>query len=435
MAQNGLSVSLTRRDLVLLILAFIITRAAITTAGVVALKVLPSNEGSEFTHLLDGGAALDMWYRWDTGFYTSIATYGYDWLNDRKPADDMAFLPVYPLAIHVVGGMTETGCLASPYLSTCATIGGLVVSNVALLIAIFLLFDLTLVHFGTRVAWGAALLLLVSPISIFLSGVYTEALFLLLSLLTFWLLERDRFVLAVIAAAMACLTRSVGVALFLPLLWVAWNGERSIFTSNPSPTQSGGREQASSTLSPLPEFGEGKLTRSWSAGVGSSAIRPYRLILAFVPPLMFAGYILLAGLTVGDPLAYFKTYASVWNRTAGTPIQAFTVYFSGQQVALFGWQVSWIDLILTLFYLVLAAILLARAKTRLWGVFALVAVLIPIASGTLIGMPRFGAVVFPFYILLAYWANRWYKQVLVYGASAALALLFIARFVTWRWIA
>ena len=395
MAQNGLAVRLTRRDLLLLVVAFLITRAALTTAGVVALKVLPSNEGSEFTHLLDNGGlspALDMWYRWDAGFYATIATEGYHWLNERQPNSDMAFLPVYPLLTHLVSGITPTGCLASPYQSTCATVGGLVVSNVALLLATIVLFDLALAHFDKRAAWGAALLLLISPISIFLSGVYTEALFLLLTLLTFWLLERDHFVLAVIAASVACLTRSVGVALFLPLLWVAWKQ-------------------------------------------GRMAVRPYRVILAFVPPLLFAGYILLAGLTVGDPLAYFKTYASVWNRTAGTPIQAFTVYFSGQNVALFGWDVSWIDLIMTLFYLALAIILLLREKTLTWGLFALVAVLIPIASGTLIGMPRFGAVVFPFTILLAVWSKRWYQQVIVYGAAAALALLFIARFVTWRWIA
>ncbi len=446
MAQNGLSVRMTRRDLLLLILAFVITRAAITAAGVVALRVLLSNEGSEFTHLLDGGAALDMWYRWDAGFYATIATEGYHWLNERQPNSDMAFLPLYPLLTHLVSGITPTGCLASPYQSTCATVGGLVVSNAALLLAAMLLFDLALAHFGKHAAWSAVLLLLISPISIFLSGVYTEALFLLLTMLTFWLLERDRFVLAVIAASLACLTRSVGVALFLPLLWAAWRP----LSPTPSPTQAerGEKDKDERRTAVRPynirengntQQGRGvpRLDTGDNVGEkqGRTTVRPYRVILAFVPPLMFAGYILLAGLTVGDPLAYFKMYASVWNRTAGTPIQAFTVYFSGQKVAWFGWDVSWIDLIMTLFYLALAIILLAREKTRTWGLFALVAVLIPIASGTLIGMPRFGAVLFPFTILLAAWANRWYKQVIVYGAAAALALLFIARFVTWRWIA
>lgn len=166
-----------------------------------------------------------------------------------------------------------------------------------------------------------------------------------------------------------------------------------------------------------------------------------RLALAFIPPLIFAGYILLAGVSVGDPLAYFKTYGSTWGRTTGSPIQAFTVYFSGEPVALFGWSPAWIDLILTLVYLGLAAALLTKAEVRqrvsarTWGLFALVSLLIPIATGSLLSMPRFGATLFPFYILLAHWADRWYKRAIVYGAAAALALLFLSRFVTWRWIA
>lgn len=393
----------TRRDLLLLVLAFLITRVAIAGAGVIVLRFLPSTEGTEFTHLLDGGAALDMWYRWDAGFYTSIATYGYDWMKPPNPATgavdtaDMAFLPVYPTLIHLASGLTTTGCALSPYLSTCATLGGLLVSNVALLIALLLLFDLARQVFGRSVAWRAALLLLISPISIYLSGVYTEATFLMLSVLTFWGLARGKFGLAVAAAAVACLTRSVGVALFLPLLWVAWRSEPSA--------------------------------------------RPVRLALSFIPPLLFGGYILLMGFTVGDPLAYFSAYSTTWGRTAGTPIQAFTVYFSGQEVSLFGWERSWLDLLLTLFYLALALILCLREQTtltistRAWGIYALVALLIPIATGSLLSMPRFGAALFPFYILLGRWADRLPKQVLVYGGAAALALLMLVRFVTWRWIA
>src|SRR5690606_40368341 len=119
---------------------------------------------------------------------------------------------------------------------------------------------------------------------IFLSGVYTESLFLLLSLLVFWLLDRDRFALAVSVAVLACLTRSVGVALVPALLWVAWRGRDDL--------------------------------------------RPYRLLAAFIPALVFGGYILLAGASVGDPFAYFTTYDTTWGRAAGTPLQAITAYFS-----------------------------------------------------------------------------------------------------------
>jgi hypothetical protein len=301
----------------------------------------------------------------------------------------MAFFPLYPALIHVTSGLTPTGCALSPYLSTCATLGGLLVSNVALLAACVLLFDLVHKRYTRSAAWRAVALLLVSPISIFLSGVYTESLFLLLTLLTFWLIERDRFGLAIAAAALACLTRSVGVALYPALLWIAWK----------SPPEK----------------------------------RITRLILAHIPPLFFAGYVFGAGISVGDPFAYFQTYELIWGRTAGNPIEAFTVYFSGVDVALFGWHPAWLDLILTLIFLALAGLTLRR--DRAWGVFALFALIIPIASGTLSAMPRYGAVIFPFYVILALYAGVIWRAVMIYGASVGLALLMIIRFVTWRWIA
>lgn len=380
--------TLSRREILIILSLFLVTRIALVGAGVVSMRVLPSTEGPEYKHLLDGGPALDMWYRWDAGFYATIAIEGYDWYNERQVSADMAFLPLYPLAVQLVSGITPTGCVLSPYQSTCATLGGLLVSNLALLASAFLLYDLARRHFSPQVAMRAVLLLLIAPNMIFLSGVYTEALFLLLCLLAFWLLERDRFLLAVLVTCLACLTRTVGVALYPALLWWAWKSPQH---------------------------------------------RPLRLALAQIPLVVFVGYILFAGTWVGDPLAFFGANSLIWGRSFSSPLEAFTVYFSGERIALFGFRPAWLDLAATVFYLVLA--LLTLRKNVTWGVFALTAMLIPIATGTLWSMPRFGAVLFPFYVLLALWSDRWWKQALIYGAFAALALLFISRFVTWRWIA
>ena len=158
--------ALSRREIALIVASFMLTRLLLTAVGVVSMERLPSNEGEEFTHLLDGGPALDMWYRWDAGFYASIATYGYDWLNERQPADDMAFLPLYPLATGAV--MRLSGCGYTPYLSTCATASGLIISNVALLAATLLLFALARATVGALAAWHAVGLLLLSPAGVYL---------------------------------------------------------------------------------------------------------------------------------------------------------------------------------------------------------------------------------------------------------------------------
>lgn len=391
--------TLTRRELVSLLLIVLLSRAVITAVGTAAVALLPSTEGEEFTHLLDGGPALDMWYRWDAGFYTSIATFGYDWFNERRPADDLAFLPLYPALIHLVSGLTPTGCALSPYLSTCATIGGLIVSNVALTIAAVFLFDLGKRRFGSAAAWWAIGLLALTPNGIFLSGVYTEATFLLWVTLTLWLLERKQFYAALIPAALACLTRSVGVALFPALLWAAW--------------------QSAPTL-------RGRLPK---------------LIAAGIPPALFAGWLLTAGLIAGDPLAYFNTYQGTWDRASASPIEAFTIYFSGESVSWFGWELSWIDLAAALGYLALGVIVLR--VDRAWGLFALAAIAIPIATGSLLSMPRFGAVIAPFYLIGGAWlagALAGQRALMVRRLALALPLiglsaLFITRFVTWRWIA
>lgn len=396
-ANQHFPLRFSRRDILVILALFLITRLLLVGVGAVTVTTIPSTEGAEYTHLLDGGAVLDMWYRWDAGFYASIATYGYDWVNERRAADDLAFLPLYPALVSIAGGMTERGCLLSPYLSTCATIGGVIVSNLALLASAFLLYDLARRRFDDGTGLRAIFLLLITPNLIFLSGVYTEGLFLFLCLLTFWALEQDKrtngvgmwFGLAVGTACLACLTRSVGVALYPALLWVAW-------------------------------------TRK-------TPMRGLRLVLSHLPLMTFGGYVLFAGVYVGDPLAYLRAYSGTWGRARSSPIEAFTVYFSGEQVSLFGWRLSWIDLIATLAYLLLAFFTLRY--DRAWGLFTLAAILIPIATGWLLSMPRFGAPLFPFYILIAAWANRPYKAAPVYAASAALALLFITRFVTWRWIA
>ncbi|MBE0688528.1 MAG: glycosyltransferase family 39 protein, partial [Anaerolineae bacterium] len=381
--------ALSRREVVLIIVLFLVTRLALVTVGTLANVYLPENPtlGDELKHLLDGGPALDMWYRWDAGFYATIATEGYDWFNDRQPAADMAFLPVYPAAIRAV--MTVTDCFFTAYQSTCATVGGLVVSNVALLGAAFLLYDLARRHANKITALSAVIILMITPNAIFLSGVYTEAPFLALCLLTFWLLDRKQFALALIPACLAALTRSVGIALYPALLWYAWH--------------------------------EGAVSR-----------RLPRLLLAHVPLLVFAAYVLYAGSVAGEPLAYFRNYEVIWERdVTRSPWDTLLAYFGGEPVSWYGWRLSWIDLAAFGGYLVLGIITLRRRPA--WGLFALAALLIPFASGTLVAMPRFGTVIFPFYILLAAWVrprkstmtqtaapwrwlNNYWRAAIVYGA-------------------
>jgi hypothetical protein len=142
------------------------------------------------------------WQRFDALWYQSIAAHGYG-----AHAGDAAFLPLYPLlegaAGHLAGG---------------AALGGLLVSTVALGVALVLLARFAEPVAGRGVARWAAVLLAVSPTAVFLFAGYAEGLFLAMVLGVFLLARRGRLGWAGALAGIAVLTRDQGLFLAPALL-------------------------------------------------------------------------------------------------------------------------------------------------------------------------------------------------------------------------
>jgi len=363
---------LPERPALYLLLTFLLTRLLLVLVGFIAVTYLPMRSGPEYRHL-DAPPVLDMWYRWDAGFYTAIAIYGYGWAAFRQVTADMAFLPLYPSAIRALNLLRECDSLE------CATFHGVLISNVALLIAAYALFAWVKAHDGMDTAYRTAGLMLLSLFGIFFSGVYTESLFLALSSLTFLALHKKRFALAVLTVCLACLTRVVGLALCFPLLVWAWE--------NPAP-------------------------------------RRFALMLtACTPALLFGLYMMTMGMTTGDPLGYFHANAQFWLRSGPQHLVHLLVM---QEAG------SWLDAVFAVFYLALAVLLLR--KDRLTGTFALSALLLPLMSGNLASISRYGGAVFPFYWAIArYCPEKYWKPVVV--AMTVLMIIFAVQFCTWHWVA
>ncbi|HLI89908.1 MAG TPA: mannosyltransferase family protein, partial [Ktedonobacteraceae bacterium] len=144
---------------------------------------------------------LTSWNHWDAANYVRIAQYGY------QSRFDLAFFPLFPLMIsliaHVLGSWS--------YL-----LAGTLISNGALLAALFVIYQLAADVAGDEVAHRTLLYLCIFPTALFFFAAYNESLFILLTAGAFLAMRRQRWWLVGILGFFAALTRAAGVLLVVP---------------------------------------------------------------------------------------------------------------------------------------------------------------------------------------------------------------------------
>jgi hypothetical protein len=163
---------------------------------------------------------------WDSEYYLSIAVVGYndpeiqtvDTADGRSLAKNYAFFPLYPNAMRALA--VPLGILGMNAIAT-ATLAGVLISLLGTLIGLFALFDLTRRELGEDGALRTVYYLLIFPSAFFLAQVYTEGLFIGLAFSSLALIKRKRLLWAGALAGLAVWTRSVGLALAVPLL-IIW---------------------------------------------------------------------------------------------------------------------------------------------------------------------------------------------------------------------
>jgi hypothetical protein len=160
------------------------------------------------------------WVAWDSSWYMRIAEQGYSYTpGEQSP---VAFFPLYALAIRAVKALGVNVYQA-----------GVLVTLLCgpLLLVLFTRWARTRVD-DERTVLHAGLLMALYPFSLYLYGaMYSDALFILLVVSAFLLLERGHLVPAVLVAAVATAARPVAPAVVLGLLarrleWKRERGER-----------------------------------------------------------------------------------------------------------------------------------------------------------------------------------------------------------------
>jgi Mannosyltransferase (PIG-V) len=349
----------------------------------------------------DGGWLLELWVRADAGWYLKIVQDGYA-AGDQSTA----FFPLYPLLVRLVSGLL--GGVDVP--------AALVVTAGAGATAFVLLHRLTRELLGEDDARRAVLLLAVYPATLFLGAVYSEALYLALSIAAFQLARRERWVWAGVVTGLAMLTRTAGVALVPALAVLAW--------------RSGSRRRALAGL---------------AAAFGVAAVWPLYLWRTFGHPLQFLtaqreGWgrdVSPAGPLAGLWHAGDATWAALRQVAAG-PFATVNYWpHATDYRPSFYAAVNLEEAAFTLLLIGLGVVAW-RLLGAAYGLFVLVSLAIPLSSPTedfpLLSMPRFGLGVFPVFIALAHLSRRERVAPFVLGTSAVLCGVGVVRWALDVWL-
>jgi Mannosyltransferase (PIG-V) len=367
--------------------------------------------------------------RWDSVWYLTIAKFGYQ-AGDQHLSfypHRLAFFPLYPWLIRALGFITRSDLVA-----------GVLISLVAFAIALFVLHRLVSLDFSEEVARTTVMLVAFSPMAMFFSAVYTESLFLALSLGSIYAARREQWLVAGVFGGLAAVSRNGGIALLLPLAILYMYGPR-------------GSDRAVPTR--------------WAAETvtGLRRLLPrYRLApdagWILLVPAALGAYLVYLGIRYGQALAPFQS-ESYWLRQSTFPLttildsarQAWNglrqlvhgpnppYYVSGyaqsvissafQDVYLFGF------LILGLVALVAGLRRLPAAYSAYSFAMLVLALADPVSLQPLASLPRYELVIFPMFIWAAQAITRRNLTVPVIGASAVLLGLFTVEFATWHWVA
>ena len=353
------------------------------------------------------------WLNWDGWFYVDIAQHGY------RTLDQAAFFPLYPLVTRVVAFV----------LGGNATLAALLVANTASLGAYGLLLLLVESEFGPVAARRTLLFLLCFPASYFLATAYTESLFLLLSVGAFLALRRQAWLAAGTLAALASLTRPVGILLLLPLAAAMALPYLRLPTGAPQR---------------LPVWLRSFLLRGDVATQGHfpHERKSSKGLALLMPILALAGYCGYLALRFGQPFAFLTAEGGTWGRRASWPWDSF-VRAASSVVHDPPNQAIPAALDLLLMALFIAATLLALRRLpfpyALYIAASLVLiVLLPMHRenwGALSSNKRFMVDVFPLFLVLGTTRPRRWIEPLAVVLALLLQVLLTVTFLQWGWVA
>lgn len=369
---------------------FIAWRLLLFVPLVFSYYLIPYRTGSEFTNLWSkispyfpvNNFLLWPWTNFDGIHYLSIAGNGYTF-NAR-------FFPLFPILINLLSKPLQS---LTPFGSV-QFFSGFIISNLSFLLSLFIFYKLIQIDFSKKVAQKTIFYLLIFPASFFFVAIYSESLFLLLTLLSFYFARKGNWLASSIFAMFLTATRLVGLAIF-PALIFEYLLQKGFFSR---------------------DFSKLKFSKE-------------AIYLFFIPTGLLS-YIFFNQLKWGNALQFIYSQGDLANSRSVNfivfPLQTVFRYikiFVNLPVNQFEWWVALFEF--AIFFLVSFLLYIAWIKKirRSYLFFSLVAFLIPVLSGTFSGLPRYSLVLFPIFITLSIILNK--KIQLIYSIFSIVILILL----------
>lgn len=323
-----------------------------------------------------------MWSNFDGLHYLDLAKYGYGY--QHKTDMDYAFFPLYPLAIRYLN-------IFGSYLAS-----GLIWSHVFFAIALYFLYKLIRIDESEKIARSSLLLLLIFPASFFFGSIYTESLFLLLTVLSFYFARKKNFLFAGIFAALASATRITGVFIWPSLVYEFW-------------------------------LTHGKNLKNFISK---------QALTLLIPPLGILAFIRFQAIRASDPFFFINIQSNFTGRGTDKLILLYQVFFRYAKMVIF---VDHSDpLFFTVLFelfsalLVLFVLFFSFKKIRFsYWLFILLSYILPTFTGTFMSMPRFTIVLFPVFIYLSRMFDRQHPFIrIIYYLLCVVFTIFAVTFFT-----
>lgn len=324
---------------------------------------------------------ISPWANFDGDHYLAIAMHGYD-------ASVARFFPLYPIIIKIIANPFSR--ISNPYYTF---IIGMFVSNLSFLAACLILYKLLRTEYSYKTSFWTIIFLLVFPTSFFFGSIYAESLFLLLTVLSFYLVRKRKWLLAILSATLLPITRSVGLVI-LPALFIEWFLQQKEKNKPPS---------------------------------------IIILLSLFLIPLSLIGYAFFNFIKFKDWLYFVHAQTELSNgRSSSIILIPQTLFRYGKMlitvpITQYIWHIVFLELAMFFFAAILLYIAYIKKIRLSYLAFAILAFLIPTSTGTFTGLPRYVIVLFPMFIALALIKNKRIKIIYMIASiiiSFILLLLF-----------